>query len=96
MEVQESDRVASLRDAARTTQANRVNRVLLYVYLNAASESGYVNPIDTVISEYKTFDISDYQKLDEVPYDFNRKRLNILFKKAKHKPSCAKTFKRHR
>lgn len=60
------------------------DRVLLYAYLNAASESGYVNPIDTAIREYKTFDISGYQKLDEVPYDFNRKRLSILFKKAKN------------
>jgi Mg2+-importing ATPase len=57
------------------------DRVLLYAYLNAASESGYVNPIDQAIREYKTFDISSYQKLDEEPYDFNRKRLSILFKK---------------
>jgi Mg2+-importing ATPase len=57
------------------------DRVLLYAYLNAASESGYVNPIDSAIRDYKTFDISSYQKQDEVPYDFNRKRLSILFKK---------------
>ena len=57
------------------------DRVLLYAYLNAASESGYVNPIDSAIRNYKTFDISSYQKRDEVPYDFNRKRLTILFKK---------------
>ncbi|PSB40055.1 magnesium-translocating P-type ATPase, partial [filamentous cyanobacterium Phorm 46] len=56
------------------------DRVLLYAYLNAASESGYVNPIDEAIRQHKTFDISGYQKLDEVPYDFNRKRLSILFK----------------
>ncbi|MEG3940221.1 magnesium-translocating P-type ATPase [Microcoleus sp. S36b_A3] len=56
------------------------DRVLLYAYLNAASESGYVNPIDQAIRQHKTFDISGYQKLDEVPYDFNRKRLSILFK----------------
>ncbi|WP_334780787.1 magnesium-translocating P-type ATPase [Nostoc sp.] len=58
----------------------QATRVLLYAYLNAASESGYVNAIDAAIREYKTFDISGYQKLDEVPYDFNRKRLSILFK----------------
>jgi P-type Mg2+ transporter len=56
------------------------DRVFLYAYLNAASESGYVNPIDTAIRDHKPFDISSYQKLDEVPYDFNRKRLSILFK----------------
>jgi len=57
------------------------DRVLLYAYLNAASESGYANPIDAAIREHKQFDISGYQKLDEVPYDFNRKRLSILFAK---------------
>lgn len=61
--------------------STQANRVLLYAYLNAASESGYVNPIDKAIREYQTFDISEYQKLDELPYDFNRKRLSILFKK---------------
>lgn len=56
------------------------DRVLFYAYLNAASESGYANPIDTAIRQHKTFDTSGYQKLDEVPYDFNRKRLSILFR----------------
>ncbi len=40
-----------------------------------------MNPIDEAIRQHKTFDISSYQKLDEVPYDFNRKRLSILFTK---------------
>ncbi len=57
------------------------NRVLFYAYLNAASESGYVNAIDNAIRQHQQFDISNYQKLDEVPYDFNRKRLSILFTK---------------
>jgi P-type Mg2+ transporter len=55
------------------------DRVLFYAYLNAASESGYANPIDDAIRQHQTFDISSYHKLDEVPYDFNRKRLSILF-----------------
>ncbi|MEH2336601.1 magnesium-translocating P-type ATPase [Nostoc sp.] len=66
--------------SAVDVEGQESDRVLLYAYLNAASESGYVNPIDAAIREYKTFDISGYQKLDEVPYDFNRKRLSILFK----------------
>ncbi|MBA3923158.1 MAG: HAD-IC family P-type ATPase, partial [Nostocaceae cyanobacterium] len=40
-----------------------------------------VNPIDEAICQHNKFDISGYQKLDEVPYDFIRKRLSILFKK---------------
>ena len=53
-------------------------RILFYAYLNAISESGYVNPIDEAIRNHKSFDISQYKKLDEIPYDFNRKRLSIL------------------
>ena len=67
--------------SAVNVDGNESDRVLLYAYLNAASESGYANPIDTAIREHKTFDISGYQKVDEVPYDFNRKRLSILFAK---------------
>ena len=70
--------------SAVDVEGKESDRVLLYAYLNAASESGYVNPINTAIREHKTFDISGYQKLDEVPYDFNRKRLSILFKIAKN------------
>jgi P-type Mg2+ transporter len=65
--------------AALDGSGKESDRVLLYAYLNAASESGYVNPIDEAIRQHKTFDRSGYQKLDEVPYDFNRKRLSILF-----------------
>ena len=56
-------------------------RVLFYAYLNAATESGYANPIDEAIRTHQTFDISAYKKLGEIPYDFNRKHLSILFAK---------------
>ena len=67
--------------AAVDVDGKESDRVLFHAYLNAASESGYANAIDTAIREHKQFDISGYQKLDEVPYDFNRKRLSILFAK---------------
>jgi Mg2+-importing ATPase len=53
-------------------------KVLLYAYLNASFETGFVNPIDEAIRNHKKFDISEYKKLDEIPYDFIRKRLSIL------------------
>ena len=53
-------------------------KVLLYAYLNAAFETGFKNPIDEAIRSYRQFDLSGYQKLDESPYDFIRKRLSIL------------------
>jgi P-type Mg2+ transporter len=62
-------------------QGQASERVLFYAYLNAVMESGYVNPVDEAIRSHKSFDSSQYQKLDEIPYDFNRKRLSILLAK---------------
>ena len=53
-------------------------KVLLYAYLNAFYETGFTNPIDEAIRTHRQFDLSGYQKLDEIPYDFIRKRLSIL------------------
>ena len=52
-------------------------KILLYAYLNSIYETGYTNPIDMAIKEYKQVDILGYSKLDEIPYDFIRKRLSI-------------------
>ena len=53
-------------------------RVLLYAYLNAVYETGFTNPIDEALRTYRKLDLSGYQKQDEIPYDFLRKRLSIL------------------
>jgi P-type Mg2+ transporter len=53
-------------------------KVLFYAYLNAFFETGFTNPIDSAIRNYRQFDVSGCRKLDEVPYDFIRKRLSIL------------------
>lgn len=53
-------------------------KVLFYAYLNAFYETGFGNPIDEAIRTHRRFDLSLYQKLDEVPYDFVRKRLSVL------------------
>lgn len=56
-------------------ECGRVNR---YAFLNAVYEQGFNNPIDTAIRDYKNFDLNQSQKLDEIPYDFYRKRLSML------------------
>lgn len=61
------------------------DRVLTYAYLNSFYETGFSNPIDQAIRGFREIDCSGYQKLDEVPYDFLRKRLSILVNdRAKH------------
>ena len=60
-------------------KGNESEKVLIYAYLNSSYyETGFTNPIDEAIRTYRTFDVSGYQKLEEEPYDFVRKRLSIL------------------
>ena len=53
-------------------------KVLFHAYLNAFFETGYTNPIDAAIRTHRPFDLAGYEKRDEIPYDFLRKRLSIL------------------
>lgn len=79
-----SDKTGTLTDgqvrlqAALDTNGNASEHVLLYAYLNASFESGFLNPIDEAIRVHQTFDISAYRKMGEAPYDFIRKRLSIV------------------
>jgi Mg2+-importing ATPase len=53
-------------------------KVFLFAYLNSAYETGFASPIDEAIRDHAKPDISKYRKLDEIPYDFLRKRLSVL------------------
>ena len=67
--------------AALDPQGNASAQVLLYAYLNAANETGFINPIDHAIRQSAVADADQWQKLDEIPYDFLRKRLSVLLQK---------------
>jgi len=54
------------------------DKVLFYAYLNSFYETGYTNPIDEAIRSHRSFDLTEYRKQDEIPYNFLRKRLSIL------------------
>jgi P-type Mg2+ transporter len=68
-------------DSAQDITGGHSEKVLLYAYLNARFETGYTNPIDKALLEHSKIDIAGYRKLDEIPYDFVRKRLSILLSK---------------
>ena len=68
-------------NSALDVEGNESEKVLFYAYLNAFFETGFTNPIDNAIRNYRQFDVSGCQKLDEIPYDFIRKRLSILVSK---------------
>jgi Mg2+-importing ATPase len=67
--------------SALNVDGHESEKVLLYAFLNASYETGFMNPIDEAIRKHRPLDLSGYKKLDEVPYDFIRKRLSILISK---------------
>ena len=64
--------------AALNLEGAPSERVLFHAALNATYETGFINPLDEAIRTQCVRDLSGYRKLDEVPYDFLRKRLSIL------------------
>ncbi|HEX6902744.1 MAG TPA: magnesium-translocating P-type ATPase [Thermoanaerobaculia bacterium] len=83
MDVLCSDKTGTLTEgkvrlcSALDVDGSASERVLLHGALNAAFESGFANPIDQAIRA-QGCDLSGWRKLDEVPYDFVRKRLSVL------------------
>ncbi len=54
------------------------SQVLRAACINAALQSGFENPIDHAIRAHQEIDLTDVNKINEVPYDFLRKRLSVL------------------
>jgi Mg2+-importing ATPase len=68
-------------------------RVFLLAFLNSLHETGITNPLDEAIKErhrsdpldtavlkHDHPDIHDYVKVDEIPFDFDRRRVSIVVK----------------
>jgi len=53
-------------------------KVLLYSYLNSYYETGLKSPLDEAILKHRNLDVRGYQKIDEVPFDFVRKRVSVV------------------
>jgi len=64
--------------AALDADGNASDEVLLYAQLNAIFESGFPNPIDEALRRLPCPGGASYVKVDEVPYDFIRKRLSVV------------------
>ena len=69
--------IVHLQSALDVTGASS-DDVLFHAYLNAFYETGFTNAIDEAIRSHRKFDLTGYRKVDEIPYDFLRKRLSIL------------------
>jgi Mg2+-importing ATPase len=55
--------------------------VLRFIYLNSFFQAGIQSPLDAAVLEHDHPLIAEYQKLDEIPFDFNRKRLSVVVRR---------------
>ena len=56
-------------------------RVLELAYLNSRFETGLKSPLDDAILRHETIDVSAWRKIDEVPFDFERRRVSVLLER---------------
>ncbi|MBI5414177.1 magnesium-translocating P-type ATPase [Candidatus Peregrinibacteria bacterium] len=52
--------------------------VFLFAYVNSSFQTGIKNPMDEAVISFKKTKISHYTKIDEIPYDFFRKRMSVI------------------
>ncbi len=56
--------------------------ILRLIYLNSHFEAGIKSPLDDAILKHEAPSIAEYEKVDEIPFDFNRKRLSVVVRHA--------------
>jgi Mg2+-importing ATPase len=56
--------------------------VLELAYLNSSFESGLKSPLDDAILAHEDIDVSAWTKIDEVPFDFERRRVSVLLERS--------------
>lgn len=65
-------------DGAMDPAGQPSDQVLRYAYLNAHFQTGMANPLDDAIQAAASPDVTHVKKLEEIPYDFVRKRLSVV------------------
>ena len=53
-------------------------KVLLYSFLNSHFQTGLKSPLDEAILKHEEIELSKFQKIDEVPFDFVRRRVSVV------------------
>jgi Mg2+-importing ATPase len=53
------------------------DRVFALAYVNSRLETGIRSPLDAAVLKHRELDVSGYRKIDELPFDFERRRLSI-------------------
>jgi Mg2+-importing ATPase len=72
------------------SEGNDDDKVLLYSYLNSYYETGLKSPLDDAILSHKEIKVDVFQKIDEVPFDFVRRRVSVVVEKERERFFIAK------
>lgn len=64
------------------------DKVLDYAYLNSINQTGFTNLLDTAVIKHatkmkRTNIETIFEKIDEIPFDFKRRRLSVIMKNQK-------------
>jgi len=60
------------------TQGRESDHVFELAFLNSHFETGIKSPLDEAILGHAALDVSRWTKIDEVPFDFERRRISVL------------------
>jgi Mg2+-importing ATPase len=60
------------------TDGNSSEGVYVLAYLNSLFGSGIKSPLDGAILDHQRPDVAAWHKVDEVPFDFDRRRVSVL------------------
>lgn len=66
------------------------NEVMKWAYLNSYHQTGLKNLLDIAVLEHVDFHAclqegENYEKIDEIPFDFQRRRMSVILKEREHK-----------
>ncbi len=56
------------------------DKVFLYSVLNSRYQTGLRSPLDEAVLKHEEINTDQYQRIDEIPFDFLRKRLSVVVK----------------
>jgi Mg2+-importing ATPase len=65
-------------DQSLNPLGTEADRTFLLAYVNASLETGIRNPLDAAILARRHLDIQSFRKVDEIPFDFDRRRLSVV------------------
>lgn len=57
---------------------NDDEKVLELIYVNSRLQAGIRSPLDDAVLRHEPRSLDDYRKVDEIPFDFNRRRLSVV------------------